>query len=383
MSDPTPVAKHDAPDCIIIGGGVIGMLCARELAGEGLKVTLLDKGKTGHEATWAGGGILSPLHPWRYPDAVSAMARWSQAHYPDFAEALKTETGIDPEWVRSGVLVLDPEDIESALAWGKKWQTQIELLSADKAAVCEPALAARSTAAVWLPKLAQARNPRVGRALTESLHRRGVDVREHCAVSGLEIIDGRIHGVHIAEGVLRADRVIVAAGAWSPQLTEGLQTPIKVLPVRGQMLLFRAPKDLVTRIVLDGPRYVIPRLDGRVLAGSTVEFVGFDKDTTASAREELQGAAIDLIPALADYEIEHHWAGLRPGSPNGVPYIGEHPEISGLYINTGHYRNGLGLAPAAVHLLLDLMLDRPPILPPEDYALAQQRPPSAEFPQVT
>ncbi len=383
MSDSISVAKHDTPDCIIIGGGVIGMLCARELAGEGLKVTLLDKGQTGQESTWAGGGILSPLHPWRYPDAVSAMARWSQAHYPSFVEALKIETGVDPEWVQSGVLVLDPEDIEGALAWGKKWQTQIELLSADQAASCEPALAARSTDAVWLPKLAQARNPRMGRALTESLYRRRVDVREHCAVTDLEIVDGQIRGVNTTEGLLRAERVILAAGAWSPQLTDSLQTTIKVLPVRGQMLVFRAPKGLVTRIVLDGPRYVIPRLDGRVLAGSTVEFVGFNKDTTVDARKDLHVAAIDLIPALTDCEIEHHWAGLRPGSPNGVPYIGEHPEISGLFINTGHYRNGLGLAPAAVHLLLDLMLDRPPILPPEDYALGQQRPPSVEFPQDT
>ncbi len=379
MSDPQ--IKYDAPDCIIIGGGVIGMLCARELAGEGLKVTLLDKGQTGQESTWAGGGILSPLHPWRYPDAVSAMARWSQARYPEFAEALKTETGVDPEWVQSGVLVLDPEDIDGALAWGKKWQTQIELLSADEAAIREPAMAPRKGNAVWLPKLAQARNPRMGRALTESLHRRRVDIRENCAVTGLEIADGHIRGVRTAEGILRADRVILAAGAWSPQLTNGLQTTLKVLPVRGQMLVFRAPEDLVTRIVLDGPRYVIPRLDGRVLAGSTVEFVGFNKNTTESAREDLQAAAIELIPALANCEIEHHWAGLRPGSPNGVPYIGEHPEISGFYINTGHYRNGLGLAPAAVHLLLDLMLERPPILPPEDYALGQQRPPSAEFPR--
>ena len=135
------------------------------------------------------------------------------------------------------------------------------------------------------------------------------------------------------------------------------------------MLLFRGPVGLVRRIVLSRDRYVIPRRDGRVLVGSTLEHVEFDKSTTPAARAELHREALRLIPALADCAVEHHWAGLRPGSPIGVPFVGEHPRIQGLYVNAGHYRNGVVLGPASARLLADQMLGRTPALDPAPYRL--------------
>jgi glycine oxidase len=163
--------------------------------------------------------------------------------------------------------------------------------------------------------------------------------------------------------------VVVAGGAWSGELLKTAGVSLPMAPVRGQMLLFRAAPGLLKRMVMRHYRYLIPRRDGRILAGSTLEQVGFDKATTRSAAEKLHRAALELVPALEDCPVEHHWTGLRPGNLSGVPYIGEHPAWKGLYVSTGHYRNGVVLAPASARLLADMALSRPHSLDPAPYAL--------------
>lgn len=354
-------------DILIVGGGLIGMLTARELAAFGAAVTVVERATAGREASWAGGGILSPLYPWRYPEPVTALAAWSQAVYPKLAETLAGESGVDPEWTRSGLLILDTEEREAALAWAGPADACLEVIDREASLALEPGLGAAEEQALWMPEVAQVRNPRLVRALRESLPGRGIALREQTEVLGIEVSGGRVAGLRTAEGSLRADRVVVAGGAWSARILaeSGLELPVK--PVRGQMLLFRARPGVVNRIVLSRGRYVIPRRDGRVLVGSTLEEVGFDKSTSEPAREELAREAVRLIPALADYPIEHHWSGLRPGSPSGVPYIGEHPAIRGLYVNAGHFRNGVVLGPASARLLADMLLGRPPVVPADAY----------------
>jgi len=177
-----------------------------------------------------------------------------------------------------------------------------------------------------------------------------------------------VQGVETASGRLLADRVILTAGAWSGTLFPGLR---KVEPVQGQMVAFRAPPGLLSRIVLNRGHYLIPRRDGVVLAGSTVEYRGFDKKATAKAREQLHAEALKMVPALAGHPLVHHWAGLRPGSPEGIPLIGEHPRIGGLFINTGHFRNGVVTALASARLLADLIVGRKPIVIPEPYGILE------------
>ncbi|MCX8018513.1 MAG: FAD-dependent oxidoreductase, partial [Rhodocyclaceae bacterium] len=162
------------------------------------------------------------------------------------------------------------------------------------------------------------------------------------------------------------------------KLLEQLGNPPDIRPVRGQMLLFHAKLDQIRRIVLYRGRYVIPRRDGRVLFGSTLEQAGFDKQTTAEAKESLYQDAVALFPVLRRAPIEDHWSGLRPGSPSGIPYIGAYPGIDGLYFNAGHFRNGLTLGPASARLMADLVLGRPPLLDPAPYALDAPRPESLE-----
>ena len=344
------------------------MLTARELARAGLVVGVVERGETGRESTWAGGGILSPLYPWRYPDAVTALASWSQARYAALAEELKAESGIDPEFQQSGLLILDTEEAEQAQRWAANWHHSLELVAAEKITQLEPVLGDVPSRALWMPQVAQMRNPRLARALRKSLENLGVTLFEHTPVKGLVLGETGVHGVLTEErGEINADRVVIAGGAWSALLLETVGMNLPVKPMRGQMILYRAEPGVVQRIVLSRDRYVIPRRDGRILVGSTLEDVGFDKATTRAAMQELEAEALRLIPALAKYQIEHHWAGLRPGSPRGIPYILQHPRIAGLYINTGHFRNGVVLAPASTRLLADILLQRAPILDPAPY----------------
>lgn len=358
---------------VVVGGGLIGMLSAYELVKAGWQVELLDKGRLARESSWAGGGILSPLYPWRYADPITELARWSQAQYPALVQALQEESGIDPEWTQSGLLMLDSTDQEVALAWATRFGYVLEELSGDALRHCEPALNASVGSALWMETVAQVRNPRLIHTLRRALTGRGVVIREECEVSRLALREGRVSGV-VAEGrETEGDVVVIAGGSWSGALLSamGVQTEktAEIRPVRGQMLLFNGPQGLIKRIILGERHYVIPRRDGRVLVGSTMEEAGFDKSTTSEAREELLEAAHWLVPGLAEVPLEHHWAGLRPGSPIGVPTIGEHPEVGGLFVNSGHFRNGVVMGPASARLVVDLIQGVKPILDPRPYAL--------------
>ncbi len=355
----------------IVGGGIVGLLTAYELCVAGENVVILDRQVVGREASWAGGGILSPLCPWRYPEAVTVLSRWSQVHYPRLSEVLRSETGIDPEWTCSGLLILDADDVEQGLSWCEKHSIRAELLEFRAIMALEPQVRRRSNAALLLPDAAQIRNPRLLKALVARLTTLGVVFKENVAVTGFEISGGALGGIRTEIGTLAAEHCLVAAGPWSASLlaTIGIDLPIR--PVRGQMLALRGSSLPFRHILLRESHYLIPRRDGLILVGSTQEDAGFDKSTSEAARKELYAAAVDIVPELRKWQIEHHWAGLRPGSPEGIPFIGKCPEVPGLYVNTGHFRNGIVLAPASARLAADLMLGRSPLIDPDQYSLAR------------
>jgi len=358
---------------IIVGGGAIGMLTALECARAGAQVTVFERGETGRESSWAGGGIVSPLFPWRYLDSVTRLASWSQQVYPELADELAADTGIDPEYTPCGLILIAADETEQAMAWADRHQRVVEQINAATFAELEPKAAKPADDALWMPTVGQVRNPRMVQALRVRLGQLGVTVRTQSPVGTLLHDGDRCTGVRSATGDTEGDAVIVCAGAWSTGLLSDMLSPPAIEPVRGQMLLFRAKPGTISRMVLEQNRYVIPRRDGRTLFGSTIEHAGFDKQTTESARDELYEIATSRFPVLKAYEVEAHWAGLRPSSPAGVPYIGRHPEIAGLYVNAGHFRNGIVLGPASARLVTDLVLGRDPIIDPTSYGWTAAR----------
>lgn len=356
---------------LIIGAGAIGLQSARLLALAGRKVTLIDQSAVGQEASWAGGGIVSPLYPWRYSEAITALAHWSQDFYPQLGESLLAQTGIDPEVYQTGLYWLDLHDEAEALTWAEQHNRPLARVPMDEVRAAVPSLGEGFSRAVYMQGVANVRNPRLLQALRAALQQMdNVQVLENHKVEGFVREGGRIVGVQTAQGELHADQVVVAAGAWSGDLlaTLGLELPVK--PMKGQMILFKCSDDFLPSMVLAKRRYAIPRKDGHILVGSTLEDVGFDKTPTEDALQSLRRTAIELLPALADAEVVKHWAGLRPGSPDGVPFIGPVAGFEGLWLNCGHFRNGLVLAPASCQLLADLMLGREPIIDPAPYAPA-------------
>lgn len=354
----------------IIGGGIIGLLSARDLAMAGERVVVLERHSMGRESSWAGGGILSPLYPWRYPEPVNQLARWSQTAYPELAHALGADGQCDVEWIRSGLLVCDRTETRRAMEWAAHSGTRLDRLDASALRQLAPALSVDIDSALYFPEVAQVRNPRLLAALRHDLIGRGVVLREGVEAIGFDHAQGQLRGIRTGAGVVPAERCIVAAGAWSADIfkTTGLELPHT--PVKGQMLLMHPGARLISPIVLNAGYYLIPRSDGRILVGSTQEHSGFDKSITPEARAELLAAARGTLPALATVGVERQWAGLRPGSPEGIPVIDRHPKIQGLYLCTGHFRNGLAMGPASARLLADLLLDRDPILDPAPYRFA-------------
>nr|WP_245399799.1 glycine oxidase ThiO [Atopomonas sediminilitoris] len=355
-------------DVLVVGAGAVGLLVARELLGSGVKVSLLERQSPCREASWAGGGIVSPLYPWRYKPAVTALALWSQDFYPQLADQLHAQTGIDPEVTRTGLYWLDLPNEERALAWAQLHGREMHCVSADAVRQQVPALGRSYQRALWMPSVANVRNPRLGKALQAALAAdASFTLQEQCPIQRLEVQGGKFRGVHTAQGFIAADTVVLCAGAWTAELLKPLGLTLPVEPVKGQMLLYKKPAGWLKSMVLADGRYAIPRRDGHIVFGSTLEYEGFDKTPTAEANQSLQASVAELLPELAQEQPVAHWAGLRPSSPDGVPFIGPVPGVEGLWLNCGHFRNGLVMAPASCRLLADLLLGREPIVDPAPY----------------
>lgn len=347
------------PHALVIGAGAVGCLSALELSARGWRVTLVDKGDLGRESSWAGGGILFPLLPWHYSGPVNRLALAGAAVYPGLARRLLESTGCDPQYVPCGMQVQGCADTSAALDWCRAHGVAVE----------------RQDDALWLPGVAQARNPRLMQALRAALQQVRVNIVECAELAPLQAGGVRVESWRCTDGrVFAADAFVLTAGAWSGGLLGEHALDIELKPMRGQMLLYQLAPGVLGHILYRDDFYLIPRLDGHILAGSTVEDAGFDKATTPGAATGLQRKAVALLPQLAGAPVVRHWSGLRPGSPDNVPVIARHPAFDNLWLNTGHFRYGVTMAPASARILADLMEGKQSELA-KDYAVERSRKP--------
>jgi glycine oxidase len=361
------------PDVLILGGGVIGLTTAYFLAREGIKVEVVDQGDFGREASWAGAGIIPPGNPERTRNPVDLLRAYSVTQFPRLSAELREATGIDNGYVRSGGIEWLPEDEDAIVQSWCAEGIRFELIESARLQELEPALAPSRSAAYFSPEMAQVRNPRHLRALLSWCENR-VALRPRCAVQAFVEKEKRILAVETAAGRIAAGQFLLTTGAWTDSVLASIGCRLDIHPVRGQIALLNTGRPVLARILLVGKRYLVPRYDGRVLVGSTEEDVGFDKRTTASAIAELLTFAQSLVPGLANAQVEQCWAGLRPGSRDGLPSLGPIPGYDNLYVAAGHFRSGIQLSPVTGLVMKELILGQTPTVPLE--AFRPDRPPA-------
>jgi len=323
-------------DCLVIGGGVIGMMTARSLALAGAKVTLLDQQQCAQESSWAGGGIISPLYPWKYDDLTNELSIASQAVYEQLCAQIFEDTGIDPQFLRSGLLMMDEYDLPEAKTWMKSHGLGYQ----------------DHQSGALFTNIGQVRNPRLLKALKADIIKKGVKIFEQSKVDELLKKDGTVIGVKTLHRNYLSDYVVVCSGAWSSQW---LTLKEKVFPIKGQMILLKSKPGVVKHIVLDKGRYIIPRKDGRIVVGSTMQNVGFDRAIDNETCQSLHDFALNRYETLSQAKIEHHWSGFRPASTSAKVILGKHSEFDNVFINTGHFRNGINMAPESAKRITQLI----------------------------
>lgn len=353
------------PDVAIVGGGIIGLSAAYFLGRVGMSVDVFDRSGPGREASWAGAGILPPGNPDRAATPTDRLRAIGSVRFPAISQELRELTGIDNGYrLCGGIEFLQPYDEYVVPLWDREG-IAVERLTPAALKRLEPALGDPPGRPYHLPGFAQVRNPWHLRALVAGCKAIGVRLRPGEPVRAVRPGGG----VELDDGTrVESGRVLIAAGAWSERLLEPLGCCPGVHPVRGQIVLLNPGRPVIQRVVMLGKEYLVPRGDGRVLVGSTEEpEAGFEKANTADAVARLRALAVRTVPALGDAEIEACWAGLRPGSPDGLPYVGPVPGAANVFVATGHYRAGVQLSIGTSQLITDLLTGRPPCVPSDAF----------------
>jgi glycine oxidase len=350
--------RADTADVVIIGGGAIGCSIAFDLAGRGHQVLVIERDQPGRAATWAAAGMLSPLGETPPESTFASLARASLLAYPAFLSRITDASGAPVEFAAPGKLEVAFDEKEASRLRAFCAVNKLAFLAGENARGLVPVLSERVTGAAHFPDDALVDPRALGQSLWRACIARGVRFRLGETVTAVRADGAAVSGVATFAGEIGAAKVVLAAGAWSGAI-EGITRPAAVMPVRGQMLALQCSEPPFGQLLQSDHCYLIPRAGARVLVGATVERVGFDPRTTAEGVQGLLHAAIEMVPALSQAELSEVWTGFRPGTPDDLPILGADPGIVGLYYATGHYRNGILLAPITAKLVADLIEGKP------------------------
>ena len=348
----------------MLGGGLIGLACAFELARRGADVHLYERDRIGAQSSWAGAGMLAPFTEGIENAAFLAFLEDSLERYRDFCEAIAAESGILQDVSTRGIVDIAFTQSDSQRLYLrsdrlKKKSRRFSHLDARELRELEPVISGDAREALLTHEEGYVDNRLLVRGLHLACLRTGVSIHEGAGVLALSANQRRVTGFTTERGFVGAATVVNALGAWAGSLA-GVPEParVPVRPVRGQMLMLQLPSGFIHHVMWGNGVYLVPRSDGRLLVGATVEDAGFDASTTAAGIAWLLRSALDLAPALREFPILEMWAGLRPGTPDELPFISE-TSLDGYFVACGHYRNGILLAPATAQLVADLVESKP------------------------
>jgi glycine oxidase len=342
-------------DVVIAGGGIIGVSLARELHKHGATVLIVERGEPGREASYAAAGMLAYCDP-MLPEVLRPLAAASARMYPEFVHEIEDESGMRVDLRMRGSIVYFEQPLAESIASYVSAHDCMRPLEADEVGRLEPRLAHSGEAAYWTPEGSVDPRALIAASVKAAKHR-AIDIASGSPVAGVEIEKGRAVAIKTAKSRYAAGAVVNCCGAWAGQVAP-FRIPTR--PIKGQMLCVVSPRHGLINHVVRGPEvYAVPRSDGRIIIGSTLEDVGFDKRVDADTIQRLHQAAANRVPELGEARMLETWAGLRPGTPDKLPLLGA-TEIANYFVAAGHYRDGILLAPVTAHVMSQVVRGCPP-----------------------
>jgi glycine oxidase len=351
---------------LVIGGGIIGSSVAWRLASEGVQVSVFERGRLGQEASWAAAGLIGPQAEAHEPGAFFDLALAGKRSFDAIVERLTAESGVDPEYDDHGVLYVAFDDVararlQSRARWQRAAGGQVDELTPREAFRLAPVLSEKIIFALHMPNNRRVENRKLTLAYINAATHAGAEFREGALIHSIEVSNGRATGVRLADGSLEeGDVVINAAGAWAGEISGLEEDRIHFYPVRGQILCFEARPGLVEPSLFSESGIVVPRRDGRILAGSIFEEAGFNKSVTLDGMERILRAVRAMVPSIASIPFREAWAGLRPASDDLLPVLGLSPTVANVMYAAGHFRSGILLSAVTGEVIADLVKGREP-----------------------
>ena len=327
----------------IIGGGIIGCLTAIKLKESGFEVVVIDKHEIGKESSWAGAGILFPLMPWNYQPKIYDLCTLASSYYETFSKELYDLTGIDPEYKKTGMTLILPYEKDKVIKWANSQNVPFE------------ETLFRESESIHFPSIAQIRSPRLMKSIKLFMKKIEIKIIENMELAEINDKKGIVEKWPTKKNsFIRADYFVITSGAWTSNLREKFKS--KIYPVRGQMIQYKASDLKIENILYSNDFYILQRKDGVIIAGSTIEEVGFDETVTIEKKEALMRKAEVLVPNLTNIQVENHWAGFRPGTKENIPFIQKDDDYENVFINSGHFRYGLTMAPQSAENLNTILI---------------------------